>query len=123
VRDRDVPKPVLNRPSVYPIIGELVAAGMPKHVEMHRKRNARTLTDDLHQPIDGIRRKRRADQFAAIAWRACKHPQTTSYPAYLLADASRCRSAAAPSLGPAYHGRYRRAAHSDYFLCAGKMAR
>ena len=30
VRDRDVPKPILNRPGVDPVIGELVATGCRK---------------------------------------------------------------------------------------------
>ena len=33
---------------------------MPQHVEMHRKRNARPLADDLDQPVDRIRREWRA---------------------------------------------------------------
>jgi hypothetical protein len=31
---------VLDRPGVDPIIGQLVAAGVPQHVEMHRERQA-----------------------------------------------------------------------------------
>ena len=70
MRDRDVPKPVLDRAGVDAVIGELVAAGMPQHVEMHRKRNARPLADDLDQPVDRIRREWRAalagDDIAAV---------------------------------------------------------
>ena len=55
-----MPEPVLDRPGVDAVIGELVAAGMPQHVEMHRKRNAGPLADDLDQPVDRVRRERRA---------------------------------------------------------------
>src|SRR6516165_9182074 len=60
MHDRDVPEPVLDRAGVDAVIGELVAAGMPQHVEMHRKRNTRSLADDLDQPVDRIRREWRA---------------------------------------------------------------
>src|SRR6516162_4637611 len=59
MRDRDVPKPVLDRAGVDAVIGELVAAGMPQHVKMHGKWNAGPLADDLHQPVDRIWRERR----------------------------------------------------------------
>jgi hypothetical protein len=55
-----MPEPILNGPRINAVIGELVAAGMPQHVEVDRERQASTLADDLDQPIDGIRRERRA---------------------------------------------------------------
>jgi hypothetical protein len=33
---------------------------MPQHVEMHRHWQPSALADDLDQPVDGIRRERRA---------------------------------------------------------------
>jgi len=30
-------EPVLNGPGIDPIVGQLVAAGVPQHVEMHRE--------------------------------------------------------------------------------------
>jgi hypothetical protein len=47
-------EPVLDRPGVDPIVGQLVTAGVSQHVEMHREWQARALADDLDLPIDGI---------------------------------------------------------------------
>jgi len=60
LRDRDVAKPILDRPGVNAVIGELITAGMAEHVEVLRERQARALADDLDQPVDCIRHKRRA---------------------------------------------------------------
>jgi hypothetical protein len=49
MRDRDVAEPVLNRASVDCVIGELVAAAVPRHVEVHRQREAGALADDLDE--------------------------------------------------------------------------
>jgi hypothetical protein len=53
-------EPVLDRPGVDPIVGQLVAAGLPQYVEMHWEWQACALADDLDLPIDGIRREGRA---------------------------------------------------------------
>jgi hypothetical protein len=49
MRDRDVAEPVLNRPGVDAVIGQLIATAVPQHVEMHRQSKAGTLADDLDQ--------------------------------------------------------------------------
>jgi OpgC protein len=38
VSDRDMPKPILNCPGIDAVIGELIAAAVPQHVEMHEHR-------------------------------------------------------------------------------------
>jgi hypothetical protein len=55
-----MPEPVLDRPGVNAVIGQLVAATMPQHVEVDRQREVGAPTDDLHQPVDGIGRERRS---------------------------------------------------------------
>jgi hypothetical protein len=67
MRDRDVPEPILNCPRVDAVVGQLVTAAMPQHVEVHRQRQAGTLADNLDQPVDGIRRERRAALGASLA--------------------------------------------------------
>jgi hypothetical protein len=37
MRDRDVPKPILDCPGIVTVIGKFVAAAMPQHVRMHRQ--------------------------------------------------------------------------------------
>ena len=63
VGDRHMTEPVLDRAGVDAVVGQLVAATMPEHVEMHRKRDAGPLADELDQPLDRIRRERRAASF------------------------------------------------------------
>ena len=50
----------MDGPGVDSIVGQLVAAGVPQHVEMHCERQVRALADDLDLPIDGIRCEGRA---------------------------------------------------------------
>jgi hypothetical protein len=52
--DRNVSQPVLDRPGVDAIIGQLVAAAMPHHVKMYRQGQLGSLADRLHKPVDGI---------------------------------------------------------------------
>jgi len=62
-----VPEPVLNRSGINAVVGELISAGMPQHVKMHRQRETSALADNLDQPVDGIRRERRAALGASLA--------------------------------------------------------
>ena len=55
MRDRDVAEPVLDGAGIDAVIGELVAARMPEHVEMDGQSKAGTLADDLDQAVDGVR--------------------------------------------------------------------
>ena len=37
MHNRDMPKPILYRPGVLAIVGELIPAAMPQHVEVNRE--------------------------------------------------------------------------------------
>ena len=41
VRDRHVAGPILDRPGIDPVVGQLVAARVAQHVEVDRQRQAR----------------------------------------------------------------------------------
>ena len=43
---------VLKRPGIMPIVGELVAAGMPEHVRVDREGHSGGLTKPLHEPME-----------------------------------------------------------------------
>jgi hypothetical protein len=47
VRDQDVPEPVLNGADVDAVVGQLVAAAVPQHVEMDGQGEAGALADQL----------------------------------------------------------------------------
>jgi hypothetical protein len=67
VRDRDMPKPILDSPGVDAVICELVAAAMSEHVKVHRQRETSTLADDHDEPVDGIGRERRPAHQQALS--------------------------------------------------------
>ena len=54
VLDRAMTKPILNCSCVMPGVGQRVAAGVPQHVDVNLKREARTLADALDQAIDSV---------------------------------------------------------------------
>src|SRR5450631_780280 len=60
VLDRDMAQPVLDCSGVDTAIGQRVAARMPQHVEVDRKRKLCARADGLDQPVDGVWRERRA---------------------------------------------------------------
>ena len=66
-----VAEPVLCRPGIDAVVGELVPARMLQHVEMEGYRQAGTLADDLHQPVDGVRRERGAALAGEDVWWRC----------------------------------------------------
>ena len=48
-------KPVLDGPRIRAIVGKLIAAAMPQHMEVNRHRQLRALADVLDRAVDGIR--------------------------------------------------------------------
>jgi hypothetical protein len=58
--NRDMPKPVLNAAGIGTIIGQLITATMPQHMEVNRHRQFCPLADILYQPIDGVLGERHA---------------------------------------------------------------
>ena len=54
VRDRHVAGPILDRPGIDPVVGQLVAARVAPHVEVDRQRQLGAVADVLDQPVDGV---------------------------------------------------------------------
>ena len=59
VRDRHVAEPILDRPGIDPVVGQLVAARVAQHVEVDRPRQLGAVADVLDQPVDGVGGERR----------------------------------------------------------------
>jgi len=57
--DRRVAEIVLDGPRIVAVIGELVAAGVPQHVDVNREAELGPFANVLDLPIDGVRRERR----------------------------------------------------------------
>ena len=58
--NRNMAQPVVNCAGVDPVVGKLIAAAGPEHVEVNWKGEAGTRANDLHKPVDGVRRERGA---------------------------------------------------------------
>jgi hypothetical protein len=54
VRDRHVAEPILDRPGIDPVVGQLVAARVAQRVEVDRQRQLGAVADVLDQPVDGV---------------------------------------------------------------------
>ena len=59
VRDRQVAKPIFDRPGIDPVVGQLVAARVAQHVEVDRQRQLGAVAGVLDQPVDGVGGERR----------------------------------------------------------------
>ena len=57
--DRLVAEIVLDGPRIVAVMGELVAAGVPQHVDVNREAELGPFANVLDLPIDGVRRERR----------------------------------------------------------------
>jgi hypothetical protein len=49
----------LDRPGIDPVVGQLVAARVAKHVEVDRQRQLGAVAGVLDQPVDGVGGERR----------------------------------------------------------------
>src|SRR6516165_9198642 len=87
VGDRHMTEPILDRAGIDAVVGQLVAAAMAQHVEVDGKWNAGPLADDLDQPVDGVRRERRATlrgEDVAAVWIFL--PQCRQHTQFIAAD-------------------------------------